>query len=67
MGLNIGIKTRTMATNKERIEKLEEGLGNVQNNLQRLEMGIADKFQRLEDTLSGMSDAFLANRESSSH
>lgn len=56
-----------MATNKERIEKLEEGLGNVQNNLQRLEMGIADKFQRLEDTLSGMSDAFLANRESSSH
>lgn len=56
-----------MASDKERIEKLEEGLGNVQDNLQRMEMGIVDKFQRLEDTFSRMSDAFLANRESSSH
>lgn len=32
-----------MATNKEQIEKLEEGLGNVQDNLERMEMGIADK------------------------
>lgn len=56
-----------MATNKERIDKLEEGLGGVQDNLQRMEMGIADKFQHLEENLVKLSDAFLASREPSSH
>ena len=32
-----------MTTNKERIELLEEGLGGVQEGMQRMEVGITDK------------------------
>ena len=40
-----------MATNKERIEALETGLGGVQDGLQRVEVGVADKLNRLEETI----------------
>ena len=34
-----------MATNKKRIEHLEEGLGGVQDGMQRMEAGITDEIQ----------------------
>ena len=42
-----------MATNKERIERIEADIGNLQNKMEQIEIGINDKLQRLEDTLSG--------------
>ena len=46
----------TMATNKERIEALEAGLGGVQ-----------DGMQRLEDTVNRLSEILLSTRESSNN
>ena len=40
-----------MGTNKERIEHLESGLGIGQDGLQRMELGVNDKLQHLEETL----------------
>ncbi|KAF9676446.1 hypothetical protein SADUNF_Sadunf08G0002900 [Salix dunnii] len=45
-----------MGTNKERIEQLEEGL-------HRMELGMADRLQHLEDMLNRLSDVLLANQE----
>ena len=45
-----------MATNKERIEALEAGLGGVQ-----------DGIQRLEDTVNRLSEILLSTRESSNN
>eukprot|EP00261_Vitis_vinifera_P023282 XP_010655166.1 PREDICTED: uncharacterized protein LOC104880390 [Vitis vinifera] len=54
-------------TNKERIELLEEKLGGVQEGMQRMEVGITDKVQRLEETIAKLSEAFLSSRGSPSH
>ena len=56
-----------MATNKERIEHLEEGLGRVQDGMQRMEARITDKIQQLEDTIAKLSEALLSSRSSLSH
>ena len=56
-----------MATNKERIKHLEEGLGGVQDGMQRMEAGITDKIQQLEDTIAKLSEALLSSRSSLSH
>ena len=56
-----------MTTNKERIELLEEKLGGVQEGMQRMEVGITDKVQRLEETIAKLSEAFLSSRGSPSH
>ncbi|KAE8698902.1 hypothetical protein F3Y22_tig00110597pilonHSYRG01052 [Hibiscus syriacus] len=56
-----------MTTNKERIERLEEGLGGVQAGMQRMEVGITDKIQQLEDTIAKLSGAFSASSGSPSH
>ncbi|RVW14863.1 Transposon Tf2-11 polyprotein [Vitis vinifera] len=57
-----------MTTNKERIELLEEKLGGVQEGMQRMEVGITDKIQRLEETIAKqLSEAFLSSRGSPSH
>ena len=45
-----------MGTNKERIEQLEDGL-------HRMELGMADRLQHLEETLNRLSDVLLANQE----
>ena len=45
-----------MATNKERIEALEAGIDGVQTGM-----------QRLEETISRLSEVMLANTESSNH
>ena len=54
-----------MATNKERIENLEAGLGGLQDNMSRMELGIVDKLQRMEDTILKLSEVLLTNNEAS--
>ena len=51
----------TMGTNKERIEHLEAGLGEVQEGLHRMELGMADRLRHVEETLNRLSDVLLAN------
>ena len=53
-----------MGTNKERIEHLEIGLGVVQEELQRMELGMIDKLHHLEEALNRLSNVLLANLES---
>ena len=62
LGPIIGI--RAMGTNKERIEQLETGLGEVQNGLHRMEMGMKDKLHHLEETINRLSDVLLADHVS---
>jgi len=56
-----------MASNKERIEALEAGLGGVQDGMQQLELGVTDKLHHLEETINKLSEAFLSTREVSSN
>jgi len=53
----------TMGTNKERIEHLEAGLGEVQEGLHQMELGMADRLRHVEETLNRLSDVLLANHE----
>ncbi|KAH9671355.1 hypothetical protein KPL70_017339 [Citrus sinensis] len=55
-----------MATNKERIERIEADIGNLQNKMEQIEIGINDKLQRLEDTLSKLAESFSATRGTAS-
>ena len=52
-----------MASNKERIEQLEAGIGLIHDNVSRIEMGMADKFQQLETTLHRLMEAVSISRE----
>ncbi|WKA06770.1 hypothetical protein VitviT2T_024654 [Vitis vinifera] len=54
-----------MGTNNERIEHLETGLGVVQEELQRMELGMIDKLHHLEEALNRLLNVLLANPESS--
>ena len=56
-----------MATNKDKIERLEVELGNIQDSLSRMEVGVVDKIQRLEDTLSKLSGSMFSNQSSSTN
>ena len=56
-----------MASNKERIEALETELGGVQDGLQQMKLGMADKFNHLEATIQKLSEALLSTNSSSSH
>ena len=53
-----------MGTNKERIEHLETRLGVVQEELQRMELGMIDKLHHPEEALNRLSNVLLANLES---
>ncbi|KAA8520752.1 hypothetical protein F0562_014976 [Nyssa sinensis] len=59
-------KPAAMATNKERIEILEAGLGGLQEGMDRMELGVADKFHHLEETTNRLSEALFSNKEGSS-
>ncbi|RVW64851.1 hypothetical protein CK203_065533 [Vitis vinifera] len=52
-----------MASNKERIEQLEAGIGSIHDNVSRIEMGMADKFQQLETTLHRVMETVSISRE----
>ena len=56
-----------MASNKEHIEALEIRLGGVQDGLQQMELGMADKFNHLEATIQKLLEALLSTNASSSH
>ena len=56
-----------MATNKDRIERLEVELDNIQDSLSRMEVGVVDKIQRLEDTLNKLSGSMFSNQSSSTN
>ncbi|KAF2299217.1 hypothetical protein GH714_030989 [Hevea brasiliensis] len=49
-----------MATNKERIEHLEAGLGGLQNSLSTMEKGVNDKLHHLEEAISKMTALLTA-------
>ncbi|KAL9408780.1 hypothetical protein AB3S75_047212 [Citrus x aurantiifolia] len=49
-----------MASDKERIEALEARLGEVQ----RLEFGINDKMQHLDEAINKLSEVVLSTKES---
>lgn len=55
-----------MATNKERIENLEAGLGQLQDNLSRMEKGIGEDLQFIKAAISKLSENSLSNKEESS-
>ncbi|GFY94873.1 hypothetical protein Acr_10g0002580 [Actinidia rufa] len=55
-----------MTSNKERIENLEAGLGGLLEGMDRMELGVADKFHHLEETINRLSEALFNNKEGSS-
>ena len=56
-----------MATNKERIEQLEAGIGSLQEGLRQVEIGVAEKMRNLEASINRMSKVLLSGREGSTH
>lgn len=55
-----------MATNKERIEKLESALGGLQESFGHLEQGMIMRFRQLELTIAKTAEAILNKQEPSS-
>ena len=45
----------TMATHKERIENLEAGPGGLQDSRSRMELGLNDKLQHMEEAINQLS------------
>ena len=56
-----------MMTNKERIERIEADLKSMESRMERMEIGINDKLQRLEDTISKLAETFNASKGTTSH
>lgn len=54
-----------MATNKERIQNLEAGLGGLQDNLSRMELAVNDKLHQLETVTSKISEVLLTRQDPS--
>lgn len=50
-----------METNKERIEHLEVGLGEIQDELHRMELGMADRLWHVEETLNRIFNVLLVD------
>ncbi|XP_037493831.1 uncharacterized protein LOC110010892 [Jatropha curcas] len=55
-----------MATNKEPIENLEVGLGQLQENLSRMERGLSDELQQIKAAITKFSEITLPSRDTSS-
>ncbi|KAL8109803.1 hypothetical protein AgCh_025772 [Apium graveolens] len=53
-----------MPTNKERIENIEATLGGLQDQFSRLKLGMADKFNHLENAISQMTESLLSKQDS---
>ncbi|KAH9658745.1 hypothetical protein KPL70_023603 [Citrus sinensis] len=51
-----------MATNKERTELLEAGLGSLQDGMNRMELGINDRLHHLEETLNKLTETIMASK-----
>ena len=55
-----------MSTNKERIERVENELGGMQNEIQRLGQGMNDKFHHLEAMISKLAETFSQSQRTPS-
>ena len=55
-----------MTTNKERIERMEVELGEMQNKMQHMEVGINDKLAHIEETLSKLAESFNTSKDAPS-
>lgn len=55
-----------MTTNKERIERIEADLGSLQDRMERMEVGINDKLQRLEESISKLVESNSATKGTTS-
>lgn len=51
----------------ERIESLQAAFGGLQNGLSKMELGVNDKIQHLEDTINNLPEALVANKEGTSN
>ena len=56
-----------MMTNKESIERIEADLESLESRMERMEIGINDKLQRLEDTINKLAETFNASKGTTSH
>ncbi|KAH9685457.1 hypothetical protein KPL70_013962 [Citrus sinensis] len=76
-GIDIGVKVYVqvvaekdrsfaMSTNKERIERVENELGGMQNEIQRLGQGMNDKFHHLEAMISKLAETFSQSQRTPS-
>ncbi|KAL9438182.1 hypothetical protein AB3S75_023948 [Citrus x aurantiifolia] len=54
-----------MATNRERIELLEAGLGSLQDGMNRMEVGINDRLHHLAETLNKLTEIIMASKGAS--
>ena len=55
-----------MTTNKERIEQMEVELGEIQDKMQRIEVGINNKLAHIEETLSKLVESFNTSKDAPS-
>ncbi|KAF2302816.1 hypothetical protein GH714_008552 [Hevea brasiliensis] len=55
-----------MATNKERIENLEVGLGQLQDNLSKIERGLSEELQQIKAAITKFSELSLPSKDASS-
>ncbi|KAH9752025.1 hypothetical protein KPL71_014530 [Citrus sinensis] len=55
-----------MTTNKERIERIETELGEMQDKMQRMELGVNDKLAHIEETLSKLPESLHTSRDAPS-
>ncbi|KAH9747312.1 hypothetical protein KPL70_004668 [Citrus sinensis] len=55
-----------MTTNKERIERIETELGEMQDKMQRMELGVNDKLAHIEETLSKLVESFHTSKDAPS-
>lgn len=55
-----------MASNKERIENLEVGLGGLYGGLSSMEIGLADKMRAMEANIQQLTETFASHRDTSS-
>ena len=54
-----------MATVKERIELLEARLGVLQDGMQRMKLGLTNRFHQTKETIKKLSKALLSNNNGS--
>ena len=55
-----------MSTNKKRIKNLGASFGDLQTKFDRMEVGVGDKLQQIEATISRMFDILITRHETSS-
>lgn len=55
-----------MATNKERIERVEAEIRGLQDKMNQIELGLMDKLHHLEEVFSKLPDSISTSRGTTS-